>query len=93
MSFNNGFYCTNCGPVEKAKKKTINKKQCDVCMVCSEIVEKWTRPLKERAGRCSNCSGASFTLAIVKSRLLRCCKQCKMVIDPDTKEIIREGER
>lgn len=91
MSFNRGFLCPQCGPIEKAKKKTISKVQYDTCD-CGRVVTKWERPLNERMGRCSNCANGGFTLAMVKGQLLRCCKKCKMVINPDTNKIIREGE-
>jgi uncharacterized Zn finger protein len=93
MTFNKGFLCPTCGPIEKSKKKTIKKQQYDTCPNCGEIVTKWERPLNERAGRCQNCGNASFTLAIVKHHLLRCCKQCKQVYDVDAEKVIRKGEK
>lgn len=91
--FNKGFKCPNCGPVESAKKKTINKVQYDTCPNCSSIVSKWDRPLNERDGRCGNCGNGAFTLALVKSQLLRCCKVCKEVYNTDRNNIVREGDK
>jgi hypothetical protein len=93
MTFNRGFMCKNCGPIEKAKSKQITKVKHNVCPNCSEIVTEWERPLNERAGHCGNCVGASFTLAIVKGQLLRCCKTCKEVYNTDRGEIVREGSK
>lgn len=92
MTFNKGFLCPTCGPIEKSKKRSIKKQQYDTCPECGQIVTVWERPLNERAGRCHNCGNASFTLAIVKHHLLRCCKVCKEVFDTDTGKVIRKGE-
>jgi hypothetical protein len=92
MTFNKGFYCSNCGPIPNSKKRSINKTQYDLCPNCDNIVTPWERPLNERTGRCSNCGNASFTLAIVKHHLLRCCKRCKEVYDIDADKVIRKGE-
>jgi hypothetical protein len=91
MNFNKGFICTNCGPIEKAAKKTIKKVQYNICAGCGSVVMEWERPLKERPGRCGNCAGGGFKLAIVKHQLLRCCKTCQEVINPDSGEIKRRG--
>ena len=92
MLFNRGYKCEKCGPIQKANKKTIAKIKRNVCPECDRIVTEWVRPLNERAGRCNNCAGAAFTLAVVKRQLLRCCKNCGMVINTDDNEkIIREG--
>lgn len=90
--FNHGFLCPNCGPIEKSKDKTIRKVKHKTCPGCQSIVSPWTRPINERIGRCSNCGGGSFKLAMYKGDLIRNCKQCDMVINPDTDEVIREGK-
>lgn len=91
--FNRGFLCASCGPIEKASKKTIKKVQYDICPECGAIVKEWERPLNERPGRCGNCAGGSFKLAIHKGQLLRCCKTCKEVINPDTGKVTRGGNK
>lgn len=93
MMFNQGFICSKCGPIPTAKNKTINKTQYQVCPDCSHVVHKWERPLNERSGRCGNCAKGSFTLALHKGRLLRCCKECAEVKNTDTGEIIRKGAK
>jgi len=91
---NRGFKCRDCGQVcEKAKEKTISKVKYKVCPHCSGLVDPWERPLNERPGRCINCAGGKFNLAMVKGRMLRNCPGCGMVIDVDTKEVIREGNK
>lgn len=92
MMFNQGFLCRDCGPMEKATSKTINKVKHDICPMCSKVVTPWERPLNERPGRCSHCAYGSFTLAIVKSRLIRCCKRCLQVDDADTGQVHRKGK-
>lgn len=93
MIFNIGWMCQECGPVAESKKRAIAKVQYDCCKVCGGIVQKWTRPLNERAGRCKNCAGASFTMALVKHQLLRCCKQCGEVVNTDQDcKVVRKGE-
>lgn len=95
--FNHGFYCTNCGPIEKAKERSINKVRHKTCNECGSIVTSWERPLNERVGRCANCAHGSFTLALgkgkLKGQLLRKCKHCGQVSNPDTNEILREGNK
>lgn len=94
MSFNRGWMCKECGPVEESKKRTINKVQWDCCKTCGGIVMAWERPLNERSGRCGNCANASFSSAMVKGHLLRCCKVCKEVIDIDADcKIVRKGDK
>ena len=92
MNFNRGFYCKECGPIETAKKKTINKVQHAICPECSGIVEEWERPLNERSGRCNSCGNADFELKIWKHQLLRRCKECDGVFNTDTNEVLREGK-
>jgi hypothetical protein len=94
MAFNIGFMCPECGPIQTAKKRSISKVQYDTCPTCSNIVTRWERPLNKRSGRCNNCANASFTSAIVKSRLLRCCKKCSEVVDIDSDcKVIRKGDQ
>jgi hypothetical protein len=91
--FNKGFYCAICGPIPRAAKKTIKKIPYNICPDCMSIVQLWDRPLNERDGRCGNCGNGSFTNAIVKGQLLRCCKQCAEVVNTDKDcEIVRKGE-
>lgn len=92
MSFNTGFLCPNCGPVPEAKDRSIRKVKHKCCKKCEAIVSPWQRPMNERAGRCGNCAYAAFTLAIVKGRLVRCCKRCLEVMDADTQKILRKGK-
>lgn len=51
---------------------------------------------QKRVGTCSNCDYGSFTLGLGKGRLkgvlLRQCKSCLQVENPDTGEVIRKGE-
>lgn len=92
MTFNKGFYCKDCGPIQKAKKRTIKKVQYNTCPTCHTIVDEWERPLNERDGRCGNCGYGSFKLAMTKGRLLRMCKQCSEVVDTDNKnKVVRKG--
>lgn len=98
MSFTRGFYCPDHGPIEKAKDKTIQKAKYKVCPDCSKIVTTWERPLNERSGRCGNCAGGAFILAMGKKKLagqmLRKCKKCGEVINPDHPTIIlSEGDK
>lgn len=91
-NFTKGFKCALCGPIEKAKTKTINKVKHNICPECLNIVVLWDRPLKERSGHCSNCGYASFKLAIVNGDLLRCCKRCMEVVNTDKNcEVVRKG--
>lgn len=91
MSFNNGFICSICGPIEKATSKTINKVQHNVCPVCLIIVLPWVRPLKDRAGRCHCCGSTKFKLAVHKGHILRKCETCNEVYNTDTEKTIRKG--
>lgn len=93
-SFNDGWLCTNCGVIPKLKKKTILKKEFQVCPNCERVTTiKWSKPLNERPGRCSNCGHGSFTLALWKGNLLNKCKQCDQVKNVDTGEIKRPGKK
>ncbi|PEL12687.1 hypothetical protein [Bacillus sp. AFS017336] len=44
-----------------------------------------------RPGICANCGHGSFKLKIVKHRLLRGCKKCGEVIDPDNMKVLSKG--
>lgn len=92
MSFNNGFKCPNCGPVQESKKKTIKKVQYTVCKICEAIVTPWQRPLNERAGRCGNCGNAHFELKIHNHELLRRCRHCDEVFNTDSGKVLRKGK-
>lgn len=92
MTFNQGWLCEKCGPVKESKKRTIQRIRRDCCKGCGGIVTPWERPLNERPGRCGNCANAGFKLAVVKGQLLRNCKKCSEVINPETKKIIRKGK-
>lgn len=92
-TFVKGFICALCGPIPKANKKTVNKRPYNICPTCMKFVEVWERPEKERAGRCFNCGGGGFTLAIVNSHLIRKCKQCGECYDTDAAKVIRKGEK
>jgi hypothetical protein len=93
MTFNRGFECPKCGPISTkgVKKKSINKTQYTVCVSCEHVVTPWERPLKERAGCCSNCGHASFLHAIVKHDIHRCCKVCHEVYNVDKDKIEKKG--
>jgi DNA-directed RNA polymerase subunit RPC12/RpoP len=93
MTFNRGFFCSNCGPIEKSSKNTIKKVQYDTCPACSLIVKKWERPLNERKGRCPNCAHGGFKLGMKKGVMLRKCLKCGEITNPDTKEIVKEGDK
>lgn len=93
MTFNKGFLCPSCGPIPTAKKSSRNKVQFDVCLACSNVVSKWERPLNERAGRCGNCGGGAFTLAVWKGDILRKCKTCDEVFNVDKNEVTRKGKK
>jgi len=45
-----------------------------------------------RPGICTNCGHGSFKLKIVKHRLLRGCKKCGEVIDPENMKVLRKGK-
>lgn len=87
------MYKCSCGWIgHTPKKRSKNKVQFLGCPVCTEVVQKYEIPLTERIGRCSNCGHGSFTNAIVKSHLLRCCKKCLEVVDTDDNmKIVRKG--
>lgn len=89
--FIRGYKCPECGPIEKASKKTIKKVQHEVCPGCGSFVTKWERPLKERPGRCQKCGNAGFELKIKYHQLLRRCKGCNTVFNTDTERIMEDG--
>lgn len=96
MSFNQGWLCKECGPAKEAINKAATKylPQRHICKNCNAVVTKWERPLNEHVGRCSNCAGGEFTLALVKGQLIRCCKKCKQATNTDQKnKIIRKGDK
>lgn len=94
MTFNNGFYCPNCGPIPRARTRSRNKVRVNTCHNCEAVVTVWERPLNERIGRCGNCANGWFKLAVVKGQLLRCCKVCDEVVNTDkNNEITREGDK
>ena len=94
MSFNRGWFCPKCGPVESAKDKTIAKVKYKVCKCCEAIVSAWERPKTDRDGCCCHCGNGAFTLAIVKHQLLRCCKLCGCVVNIDKNcTVVREGNK
>ena len=88
MNFNRGYICKDHGPMEKA----ITKNKRFVCPLCTKDVKPWEKPLEERPGRCSFCTGASFKLAVYKHDILRCCKNCKEVYNVDKEKILKKGE-
>jgi hypothetical protein len=93
MSFNRGYLCNACGPCEKPDTKKIGVRKYIVCPTCAEVVTEWVRPINERPGRCRTCSGGAFKLALLKGELLRCCKTCKEIVNPDFPDvIIRQGK-
>jgi len=86
------FKCPKCNWIgKKPKDKTINKQKYKTCPTCENIVQAYEVPLNERLGRCGNCGGGGFTLAIVNSHLIRKCKACGEVFDTDAGKIIRKG--
>lgn len=91
MTFNTGFLCTACGPIEKAVSRTLNKSKVNVCPECQNVVRTWERPLNERDGRCRTCSGGGFTLKMQNRELLRICKRCEEVYNTDTKMVVTRG--
>lgn len=95
MTFHKGYKCDLCGPIEKANVRTMRRIKRHTCPNCDALVHPWTRPENERSGRCRNCAGGAFKLAVVKGKMLRCCKRCDEVINTDSKkyEIIREGDK
>jgi hypothetical protein len=92
MSFNQGWFCKECGPVKESKKRSIAKVQYDCCKDCGGIVTEWERPLNERAGRCRNCAASGFEMAIHKGHLIRNCKTCNEVYDIDADKLIQKGK-
>jgi hypothetical protein len=52
---------------------------------------------QKRPGTCFNCGYGSFTLEIdknvIQGKIKRICKSCFETINPDTGEIIRNGEK
>lgn len=93
VDFNEGWLCRNHGPIEKLKSKTINKKAYMVCPICEmRPIGKWTKPLNERAGRCSNCGHGKFTLHLHNHFMFNKCKRCEQVVNVDKGEIKRTGK-
>ena len=96
MTFNKGYLCKQCGPVEEAKKVTRLKVQRDVCKTCEGIVTPWERPLSERAGRCNNCSHAHFENKMGKGKLkgfiIQRCYHCDQVRNAETREVLKKGD-
>lgn len=93
ITFNRGFMCAECGPIQKSKRRSVKKVQYDTCPTCSKIVNPWERPLNERAGRCGNCGEASFLSAVWKGDILRKCKKCDEVYNVDKEKISRKGKK
>jgi hypothetical protein len=91
VTFNRGFLCNVCGPIRTATSSTKNKVKRNVCPECQSVVSEWQRPKNERVGKCGCCANGSFTLAIVKRHVLRCCDKCKEVLDTDTMQVVRKG--
>jgi Zn ribbon nucleic-acid-binding protein len=95
MGLTRGLKCKRCNAiVEKAKKKTVKGDKMEICPACEwpDTLEPWEKPKTEQIGRCSNCGHGSFTLAMHKRDLLRMCKKCLEVINPDTGQLIRQGK-
>lgn len=92
-TFNIGWMCKNCGPVQESKKRSIAKVQRDCCKECDSPVVKWSRPLNERAGRCRNCANTSFKSKIHLSVFMRECKACGEIMNPDNGEILTPGRK
>lgn len=96
MNFNTGFKCIDCGPIPTATNKTINKTQYKVCPKCSKVVSAWQRPLNERVGRCKHCANGGFKQAIGKGKykgaFLTQCTKCGQVANPDTGDILKQGD-
>lgn len=91
--FNKGYYCTNCGPIQTAKKRTRKGERVTTCPNCGQVVTEWERPLNERIGRCRTCGGAAFKLKMNNHHLLRICKNCGEVFDTDEEKIIQRGDQ
>ena len=90
---NNGYKCGACGWIgAKAVTKSVKKIPMQLCPECAAQVNPWVRPLTERTGRCGCCGYAHFKLNIKNSILLRECRTCGEIMDPDTSEITRAGE-
>lgn len=91
-TFNTGFMCASCGPVQESKKRSIAKVQRDCCKICDSPVVKWSRPMNERAGRCRNCANASFKSKVANGIFMRTCNECGEVINPDNGEVLTPGK-
>lgn len=95
MNFNSGFICKKCGPMKTAKKSTVKGVPYDLCPHCLNLVTEWEKPLNERIGHCGKCGNAGFILAIGKNKLkgvlIRKCKKCGEMVNPDDKVILKEG--
>lgn len=91
-TFNTGFMCPKCGPVQECTRVTKRKVTRDCCKVCDSPVVKWSRPLNERAGRCRHCANASFHSRIHLSIFMRTCNKCDEVVNPDNGEVFTPGK-
>lgn len=58
--------------------------------VTEEEKQEAAAPVK-RSGVCDTCSKGSFTLQVENHVLLRLCKNCKELYNPDTDKVIRKG--
>ncbi|QGF21767.1 hypothetical protein Sam112_gp65 [Bacillus phage vB_BcM_Sam112] len=47
-------------------------------------------PVK-KAGVCDTCNKGAFTLRMHEHQMLRLCKNCKELYNPDTDKVIRKG--
>lgn len=92
MLFNKGFKCETCGPIQKAKSKTISKMKHNVCPECEKVVVEWVRPLNERAGRCYSCGSGAFTLKVENHDIIRICKNCESKFNVDRNLKLGDGK-
>jgi len=94
--FNKGFMCSNCGPIQESKKRSIQKVQHDTCKQCDAIVNVWERPKNERAGRCTNCASCNFETGLgkneLKGHLIRLCRICAEEYDIDAEKVLKPGK-
>lgn len=92
--FNEGYWCNKCGVFDKPKERKHKGKGILTCPTCAgTFYSKWTKPLNQRIGRCSNCGGSEFKSAIYKHDLLRCCKTCSEVFNIDKNKVKRPGKK
>jgi transcription elongation factor Elf1 len=93
---NSGFMCPNCGPMKECSSKSIKKVAHLVCKRCEALVNKWERPLNERAGRCTNCAGCDFASSMgkdkLKGHLIRLCRICSEEYDIDAEKVLTPGK-